>query len=248
MSTQGKILAGVVVIFFVCLVAWVVLTTPPTPPPIEKVAPPTVMEYEGNTITEEKDGQIIWELSCDKLRVDTLTQNMELDNVRGKFYQHDKEKIWELTASRGVYYQSEKIVRVEDEVIVTNSDGAKLLCDELEWHSEQELLTAIDNVSVTTNDGKELLCSKLMWNFKDELLTATDNVKITNSDGAKLWSDKIDWFTAEEKVIATGNVRISKDDMRGFGDLAYSENNFKKFGLLGNARVLKGVKDTEEGF
>ena len=33
-----------------------------------------------------------------------------------------------------------------------------------------------------------------------------------------------------------------------YSDLAYAENDFKKFGLLGHARVLKGVKDEEEDF
>ena len=77
---------------------------------------------------------------------------------------------------------------------------------------------------------------------------ATGNVRVKDNDGAKLASDKLEWFTAEEKVIATGNVRISNEDMRAFGDLAYSENNFKNFGLLGHARILKGVKDDEEAF
>ena len=49
-------------------------------------------------------------------------------------------------------------------------------------------------------------------------------------------------------MLADGNVKISKDDMRGFGDMAYSENNFKKFGLIGNAKILKGVKAGEEDF
>lgn len=217
MSTRGKILAGIVVIFFVCLVVWVVRTTPSTPPPIEKVDPPTVMEYAGNTITEEVDGKIIWELTCDRMRVDTITQNMELFGIKGKFYQHDEEnKVWELTADYGVYFQTEKIIYVEKNVVVTNSDGAELNCNKLEWNAEREMLTAVGKVSVLHNDGAKLLC------------------------------DKVDWFTGEERLIATGNVKISKDDMRAFGDLAYAESDFKKFGLVGNAKVLKGVKDDDE--
>lgn len=189
MSTREKLLALTVVIFFVCVVAWVVKTTPPEPPPMEKVAPPTVMEYEGNTITEEKDGRIIWELSCEKMKIDTLTQNIELDGITAKFYQHDKEtdeeKSWELKADKGIYYQVNKVVHVEGEVAVKNSDGAELI------------------------------------------------------------SDKLDFFADNELLIATGNVKIKKDDMRAFGDLAYSSNSLGKFGLSGNAKILKGVKDDE---
>ena len=247
MSTREKLLAAVVVIFFVCLVVWVVRTTPKEPPPMEKVEPPTVMEYEGNTITEEKDGKIIWELSCDKLRVDSLTQDMELTNVRGKYY--EEEKTWELTAERGIYDQTDKVIYVEGNVIINNNvDSAELRSEELSWLTEKEILTAIGKVSVTKDDGAKLLCDKIEWFSAEERITATDNVDVTNIDGAKLLSDKLEWFAAEEKLIATGNVKISKDDMRAFADLAYAENDFKKFGLLGHARVLKGVKDNEEDF
>lgn len=190
MSTREKILAATAVIFFVCVVVWAVRTTPPTPPPMEKLEPPTVMEYEGNTLVEEKDGRIIWELTCEKMRLDMLTQNVELDGVSAKFYQRDKEtdeeKTWELTAAKGVYYQVNKVIHVEGDVVVKNSDGAELL------------------------------------------------------------SDKLDWLAEQGALIATGNVKISKDDLRAYGDMAYSQTALSKFGLLGNARILKGVKDDDE--
>lgn len=220
MSTRNKILAALVVIFFVCVVVWAIRTTPTEPLPIEKVEPPTVIEYEGNTIVEEQDGKIIWELTCDKMRIDTITQNIELDGVKGKFYQYkdEGETIWELTAKTGVYYQISRNIMVEGEVDITNSEDSQLLTDKLEWFAEQGLLSA------------------------------AGDVKVKNKDGAKLRSDKVEWFTGEDKIIATGGVRISKEDMRGFGDLAYADNEFKHFGLLGHARVLKGVKDEEEAF
>ena len=240
MSTREKNLAAIVVVFFVCVAVWVVRTTPKEPPPIEKFEPPTVMEYEGNTITEERDGKIIWELTCDKMRVDSLTQDMEMINVRGKYY--DEEDTWALTAKRGIYDQTKKIIYIEGEVTVQNNDGEKLLSDELLWFSDEEKLTAMGNVSVTKEDGSELLSKELTWLAAKETLVATGDVSVKDKDGGQLFSDKLEWFTAEEKVIATGNVKISKDDMRAFGDLAYSDNNFKHFGLLGHARVLKGVQ------
>ena len=215
MSTREKLLGALAIIFFVCVVVWVVRTTPSEPPPIEKVEPPKVMEYEGNTIVEEKDGQVIWELTCEKMRIDSITQNIELDAVTGKFYQYEKEQTWELKAAKGMYYQTEKNIHVEGDVIITNSDGGELLCDKLDWYSEQEILTALDNVSVTNSEGAKLLCNKL------------------------------DWFIARDILAATGDVKISKDDMRAFGEFAYANNDFKHFGLMGNAKILKGVKDDE---
>ena len=247
MSTREKILAGIAVIFFVCLVVWVVRTTPKAPPPIEKFEPPTVMEYEGNTITEERDGKIIWELTCDKMRVDSLTQDMELTNVRGKYY--DDEKVWSLTAARGIYDQTEKIIYVEGDVLIKNNvDASELRSEDLAWLSDEELLVAQGEVSVTNDDGAKLFSDKIEWFSAEEKIIATGNVKVLNTDGAKLSSDKVEWLSAEDKLIAEGNVKISKDDMRAFGDLAYAENDFKKFGMLGNAKILKGVKDAEEAF
>lgn len=190
MSTREKLLALMGVIFFVCVVVWAVRTTPPPTPPMEKVTPPTVMEYEGNTITEEQDGRIVWELTSEKMKLDMLTQNVELDGISAKLYQRDKETdeetTWELTAAKGVYYQVNKVIHVEGEVTVTNTEGAKLL------------------------------------------------------------SEKLDWFADQEILIASGNVKISKDDMRAFGDTAYFQIALNKVGLMGNAKVLKGVKDDDD--
>ena len=244
MSTRGKILAATIIIFFVCLVVWVVRTTPKEPPPMEHMEPPTVMEYEGNTITEERDGKIIWELTCDKMRVDSLTQDMELTNVRGKFYEDDKT--WELKAARGIYDRTEQIIYVEGEVVITNTDEDELHCEELSWLTEKETLIAEGDITVTNKDGAKLLAEKLEWfTGADEKIVASGSVNVTNDDGSKLLSDKLEWLLAEEKLIATGNVKIAKEDMRAFGDLAYAENNFKKFGLLGHAKILKGVSVDE---
>ena len=240
MSTRGKILAAITVIFFVCLIVWVVRTTPKAPPPIEKVEPPTVMEYEGNTITEERDGKIIWELTCDKLRVDSLTQDMEMTNVRGKFYEDDRT--WNLTAARGIYDRTESIIYLEGDVVITNTDGSELHSEELIWLTEKETLIAEGKISVT-DEGSELLAEKLEWFMPEDKIVASGSVSVTKDDGAKLLADKLEWLNAEGKLIATGNVKIAKDDMRAFGDLAYAENDFKKFGLLGHARVLKGVDE-----
>ena len=246
MSTREKLLALAVLIFFVCVGVWAVRTTPSEPPPIEKVEPPTTVEYEGNTIVEEQDGKIIWELTCSKMTIDSITQNAELDDVVWKFNQYDKEKTWELKAAKGIYYQAEKFIHVEGDVSVTNSDEDELLCEKIDWFFEQQNLNATGNIIVTRKDGAKLLCEKLDWFSAEENMIAEGNVKVDNNDGAKLSSDKLSWFTAEEKIIAEGNVKISKDDMRAFGDMAYSDNDFKHFGLMGNAKVLKGVKDNQE--
>lgn len=243
MSTREKLLAATVLIFFVCVVVWAVQTTPSEPPPIEKVDPPTVVEYEGNTIVEEKDGQIIWELTCSKMTIDSTTQNIELNDLIWKFHQPELERVWELKAAKGIFYKKDENMHVEGDVILTNTDGAKMVGDNLDWFGYQKLLTATGNIIVTKADGAELIGDKVSWLIEEEQVMAEGNIVVTNTDGAKLWSDKINWLVKEEKITAEGNVRIHKDDVRAFGDFAYADNDFKHFGLMGNAKILKGVKD-----
>ena len=151
MDKKIKILVGVGIIFFVCLVTWVIRTTPKAPPQKEKIDPPTVMEYEGNTITEEKDGVKLWEMTADKIKIDSVTQLAEFDKVDGKFYQDDGKTL-KVTANKGVYNQQTRDVHLEGEVVLIDSDGAKLTGKKLDWDSKQETITATEDVKLFRED------------------------------------------------------------------------------------------------
>ena len=151
MDNKIKILIGVIAILFVCLVTWVVRTTPDEPPLIEKIKPPTVMEYEGNTLTEEKDGVKIWEMTSKKLVVDAKTHLAQFEEVNGKFFQADG-KVLELTAQRGVYDQDSKNVHVEGDVVVLDGDGGKLTGNNLDWLSAEEKIVATGDVKISKDD------------------------------------------------------------------------------------------------
>ncbi len=151
MSSRGKILLSIFGIAFVALIIWVVQTTPDSPPPIDKVKPPTSMEYEGNTISEEVNGVKIWDLTADKVTIDIKTQNAELQNIVGHFYQEDGKSI-ELNADYGTYENDNKNVHVEGHVIVTTSEGAKLTSGKLDWISKDEILIASDKVKILKDD------------------------------------------------------------------------------------------------
>lgn len=185
MEKKYKILIVIGVGFFFGVVAWAIATTPDEPPPKEKIAPPSKMTYEANNIVEEKNGVKLLELNSGKMTVDIATQNVELENVQGKFYQADGDFI-ELTAKSGNYNKQNGIIHVEGDVKVTDSKGATLFSGKLDWNNETEILTA------------------------------------------------------------TENVKISKEDMRAFGDYAEATNGLRHFKLKGNAKVLRGVKESED--
>ena len=142
------------------------------------------MEYEGNTIIEEQNGVKLYELSAGKMIINVETQNATFENLDGKFYQ-SSGKFFQLAAKKGHYNHQSGDIHVEGEVIVTDSEGAKLISNEL------------------------------------------------------------DFVGADQILIATGDVKISKGDMRAYGNTAEAWNGLRHFKLKGNARIIKGVKDSE---
>lgn len=151
MEKKYKILTGALIIFFVCLVTWVIRTTPKAPPIREKIEPPTTMEYENNVITEEKDGKKVWEITADRMVMDSVTQTAEIENLHGKFFQEDG-KVLELSGDKGVYNQQTKDVHVEGNIVVLDGDGAKMTSENLDWTGAEELLTASKDVKIFRED------------------------------------------------------------------------------------------------
>ncbi|MBQ9441699.1 MAG: LPS export ABC transporter periplasmic protein LptC [Selenomonadaceae bacterium] len=151
MEKKYKILTGILVILFVCLVTWVIRTTPKAPPQHEKIEPPTTMEYENNVITEEKDGKKVWEITADKMVMDSVSQTAEIENIHGKFFKEDG-KVMEITGDKGVYNQQTKDVHVEGNIVVLDGDGAKLMSENLDWTGAEELLTASNDVKIFRED------------------------------------------------------------------------------------------------
>lgn len=184
MELKGKFLIAAILALFVALVIWVVSTTPDAPPPIDKLDPPSTMEYEGNTFTEERNGAKLFEITSGRMVVDVNTQNAQLEDFSGKFYQRDGRTV-EIIAKRGSYNQQTGDIHVEGDVTVNDSDGATLT------------------------------------------------------------SGSLDWLGSDEVLIASDNVKITKDDMRAFGDRAEARNGLRRFKLIGNARIRKGVDDND---
>ena len=151
MEKKYKILIAAGVIAFIGVVVWVVSTTPSEPPPVEKFNPPTKMEYEANTIFEEKDGKRIFELNSAKMIVDAKTQNADLADITAKFYQDDGKFIT-LTAKIGHYEHKSGSIHVEGDVEVKDSDGAKLTSVKLDWNNKKEILIANEKVKISKDD------------------------------------------------------------------------------------------------
>ena len=138
MNGKQKALVALGLLLFVCLVVWAVRTVPETPQVNkDQNDGPKVMSYDNNTISEEKDGVKIWDLTADHIDVDIDTRNAEMTGITGHFYQQDGRSA-EVKADHASYDNTSKDIEIDGNVIITTSDGAELTSDQLLWTAEQQ--------------------------------------------------------------------------------------------------------------
>ena len=144
MSKNQKIIAGVVVALLIALIGWTVKTLPTLP---DTVAPPDkrVMTYDGNTISSEKNGKLIWEATAEKIEVDIDTQNASMTNMKAKFYAEDG-RVVELDAPKAFYDAKSKDLQVDGGIKGTGTDGLKLNCEKVQWQAKDNCLVLLGNV------------------------------------------------------------------------------------------------------
>ncbi len=207
MENKTKIFIGVLAILFVCLVTWVIRTTPTEPPPENKIEPPTVMEYEGNTLVEEKNGVKIWEITSDKIRIDANTQLAEFKGIHGKFFQEDG-KVLEMTAIQGYYDQNTKNVHVEGDVVLNDGEGGRLTTVHLDWLSDAEMLIATEDVRISKEDMRAFADrAESMNGFQKFLLKGNarilKGVKDDNENPADNSAGNVENNSADSNLTAT---------------------------------------------
>lgn len=149
MNKKSKILFGAIGLILLSLVIWAVGSVPK--PPAEKEAAPRIMKYENNVLSEEQDGRKIWEITAEKINVDADTQNVDMENITGAFYQEDG-KTATLTAPHGYYESQSRNIKLDGGIEVETSDGAKLSSAELDWLAADSILAAEGEAKIKTQD------------------------------------------------------------------------------------------------
>lgn len=178
MSKKGKALIGVLVVLLASLVVWAVRTVPT--PPADPGKPQTVMKYDGNTIKEEKDGKVIWELSAEQIDMDTQTQDAVLTNIQGTFYKEDGKTVG-LKAPHATYEHKSRNIKMDGGVDMKTSDGATLTSKEMTWEAAKSMLAATGDVKMDRE-----------------------------SDHMKAAGDRIESTDAFEKIKIIGKAHIEK--------------------------------------
>ncbi|WP_432718470.1 LPS export ABC transporter periplasmic protein LptC [Pectinatus frisingensis] len=155
----------IVIIIAVCV--WAVVTKPE---PQKKAADDTnkeeTMDYMSNTIVEERNGRKIWEITADSIKMNTKTQQAEMENIHGKYYgENDGEQVLTLTAPHGTYSDSTKDIVLDNGVHVQGNQGLVFDAQKLVWDDENQLLTGQGNVKIV----------------KDNMQAQADQVESSNS-------------------------------------------------------------------
>ena len=150
MNNKAKALVAGIAMLAVGLIVWAVATVPEVP---KEVPQPEkkVMSYDGNTISEDKNGRKLWELTSEHIEVDVDTQDVTMQGITGHFYAEDG-KVAELKADSGVYGGKTRDVKLTGNIIITYSDGAILTSKELDWKNKEEILTALGDVKSVRED------------------------------------------------------------------------------------------------
>lgn len=136
----------------VCMGAayWLLQEGPLPEAPPEKIDP-LPLSYIGNTLSEEKNGKKVWELTAEFIEIDPETNNTLLKNVKGVFYQQNGETVT-MTAPQAIYDVKEKIVTITQRVKAVTSDGATLDANEVRWDSDRQKFDSEGDVKLTRGD------------------------------------------------------------------------------------------------
>jgi len=151
LNMRQKVLAGMGLLLFLGVVVWAVVTVPDPPEAEPEQGGQRLMTYDNNTISEEKNGRKIWELTAEHTEVDIDTHNTVMTGITGHFYAEDGRQA-ELKAESGSYDDKTKNIKLTGGIEVETSDGARLTSKELEWLGKEEILAAIGDARVTKED------------------------------------------------------------------------------------------------
>lgn len=152
-----KKIAAVIAGFFLLIggFLWYVMgEEPDLSKTLKEQVPDMTMMYSGNTLKEERDGKVIWELTAEKISIDGAGQNATLQNVTGTFY-GDDGVVTELRAAEAVYRQKEDLISLSGAIEAHQSDGGLLKAERASYDGKKRQLQCEGQVEV--NKGGYLI-------------------------------------------------------------------------------------------
>lgn len=146
---QKAVLAIVVPLAGVIL--WAVCSVPALPDKkaAEELAHKAkIMVYENNTMREEQDGRVIWELKARRTEMNGETRSATCEGITGRFYMEDGTVVTG-RARGGGYDGKTKDVFLEGEAVIETDDGRRLTADKITWNASEQKAVAEGHVHLT---------------------------------------------------------------------------------------------------
>ena len=150
MKHKKALLAGLAAALFVAAFAWAVLSVPEAPPADDSAR---TLRYEGNTLSLEKDGRTVWQLTAESIEAGLDGKEAEARNIEAVFHEDDGREL-KLAAPHAHYDMTSKDLVVDGGVQVETSDGIRLTSREVIWSSEKETLAAVGDALLTQEEEK----------------------------------------------------------------------------------------------
>ncbi|ORU00937.1 protein of unknown function DUF1239 [Anaerovibrio sp. JC8] len=138
MNKKGKALIGIVSALLVILIVWAVNSIP-EPPGDGGELDKRVVNFDGNTIREEKDGRVIWTVTAESIDMDIDTKDVFLKDMKAVYNFEDGRNV-ELRAAKAIYRDKTHNLEILDGVEGQSSDGGKFSCKEVEWLHDKDML------------------------------------------------------------------------------------------------------------
>lgn len=144
---------AILVILAIILVAvvWAIFAVPelPTEEEAKEMAQRAkIMVYENNTMKEEQNGKIVWELKAKRTELNAETNNARCEGITGRFYMDDGTVV-DGSALGGGFDGKTKDVFLEGNAVIVTNDGRKITADKITWKAAEKKAIAEGHAHLT---------------------------------------------------------------------------------------------------
>lgn len=152
-----------------------------------------------------KDGKKKWDIQGRS--ADIVSDIVILNDLQANAYSDDRTVV--LTARTGKYDKKENSVRLEDNVLVTTSDGVKLTAEWFKWESETDVITTESFVEVKKDNlyasgyGAQASTKDKEVQLNNDIIVKQDKVTIICKGPLAIDYD-------ENKASFFGNVKVTE--------------------------------------
>ncbi|MDO4177658.1 MAG: LPS export ABC transporter periplasmic protein LptC [Phascolarctobacterium sp.] len=151
MNKKTLIAVGAAVVFAGAIICWLIFGGTVKVPAGKGVTATVNSTMKNTTLTRESEGKKLWEFTVGEADTDKDRNKVILKGITGKVYRKDGSSI-NVVADRGIIVANKNDFTLEGKVKFTDSNGAELTTDKINYKQDQETITATGHVLMTKDD------------------------------------------------------------------------------------------------